>query len=504
MKIASAAAMKEMDRFAIEEMGVPSLRLMENAAHAVAKQVCQLAGLWEGSVVIFSGAGNNGGDGVACARFLMQRGYQVRCFLCGSREKMTPDLQQMERRLVAAGGILEPFSEEAARGALETAVVIVDALFGTGLNSPLRGDGLLAVQLINESPAKVVACDIASGVSADTGEILKDAVQADVTVTFSMAKPGQLLPPGLRCTGQLVVAEIGIPEAAKKSQSILGELITPEQVQKLFRPRRTDAHKGDFGKLLLVCGSVGFTGAAAMAAKAALRAGAGLIFLGVPRSVYPIVASKLDEVMVFPLPDDAEGRIAAAAIPEILKRLTGMTACLIGPGLGRSDAVLELVQAALQNQNHVPIVLDADGINALEGHIDVLRGATCPVVLTPHDGEFARLGGDLKTQNRLDAAQALSQQTGAVVVLKGHRTVIADGADRYVNLPGNPGMATGGSGDVLAGMLASFLGQGLLAVDAARAAVCLHGAAGDLCAQEIGQYGMTPTDLIAAIPRLLP
>lgn len=208
--------------------------------------------------------------------------------------------------------------------------------------------------------------------------------------------------------------------------------------------------------------------------------------------------------MVFPLPDDAEGRIAAAAIPEILKRLTGMTACLIGPGLGRSDAVLELVQAALQNQNHVPIVLDADGINALEGHIDVLRGATCPVVLTPHDGEFARLGGDLKTQNRLDAAQALSQQTGAVVVLKGHRTVIADGADRYVNLTGNPGMATGGSGDVLAGMLASFLGQGLLAVDAARAAVCLHGAAGDLCAQEIGQYGMTPTDLIAAIPRLLP
>ena len=181
-----------------------------------------------------------------------------------------------------------------------------------------------------------------------------------------------------------------------------------------------------------------------------------------------------------------------------------MTACLIGPGLGRSDAVLELVQAALQNQNHVPIVLDADGINALEGHIDVLRGATCPVVLTPHDGEFARLGGDLKTQNRLDAAQALSQQTGAVVVLKGHRTVIADGADRYVNLTGNPGMATGGSGDVLAGMLASFLGQGLLAVDAARAAVCLHGAAGDLCAQEIGQYGMTPTDLIAAIPRLLP
>lgn len=241
-----------------------------------------------------------------------------------------------------------------------------------------------------------------------------------------------------------------------------------------------------------------------MAAKAALRAGAGLIFLGVPRSVYPIVASKLDEVMVFPLPDDAEGRIAAAAIPEILKRLTGMTACLIGPGLGRSDAVLELVQAALQNQNHVPIVLDADGINALEGHIDVLRGATCPVVLTPHDGEFARLGGDLKTQNRLDAAQALSQQTGAVVVLKGHRTVIADGADRYVNLTGNPGMATGGSGDVLAGMLASFLGQGLPAVDAARAAVCLHGAAGDLCAQEIGQYGMTPTDLIAAIPRLLP
>lgn len=504
MKIASAAAMREMDRYAIEEMGVSSLDLMEHAALAVADQVCRLAKAPEGAVVIFSGAGNNGGDGVACARFLLQRGYQVRCFLCGAREKMTPDLRQMERRLQAAGGALEPFSAASARRAAAHAAVLVDALFGTGLNAPLRGDGLAAVQIINESGARVVACDIASGVSADTGEILEDAVQADVTVTFSMAKPGQLLPPGLRCTGRLVVAEIGIPQEAKARQRVLGELIAPEQVRTLLPPRRADAHKGDFGKLLLVCGSVGFTGAAAMAARAALRAGAGLISLGVPACVYPIVASKLDEVMVFPLPDDGQGHISAAAASEVLRRLPGMTACLIGPGLGRSEAVLELVRAALQNQDHVPIVLDADGINALEGHIDVLRGATCPVVLTPHDGEFARLGGDLKAYNRLDAAQVLSEQTGAVVVLKGHRTVVASGQSRYVNLTGNPGMATGGSGDVLAGMLVSFLGQGLPAVDAARAAVCLHGAAGDLCAEEIGQYGLTPTDLIAAIPRLLP
>jgi hydroxyethylthiazole kinase-like uncharacterized protein yjeF len=504
MKIASAQTMKEMDRCAIDELGVSSLMLMENAAHAVAEQVCALAAPQDGGIVVFAGTGNNGGDGAACARFLLERGYHVRCFLCGPREKMTPDLLQMERRLIAAGGRLEQFTRPEAEFALHSASVVVDALFGTGLNKPLQGESLLAVQMINHSVAKVVACDIASGVSADTGEILGDAVFADVTVTFSMAKPGQLLSPGLRCTGQLVVAEIGIPQEAMENRTLLGELITPNDVRPLFPARQPDAHKGNFGKLLLLCGSIGYTGAAAMAAQAALRAGAGLIYLGVPQSIYPILAAKLDEVMVFPLPDDEAGRLSAQALPKILQHLAGMSACLMGPGLGRSSQVRELVRGVLQENSSVPVVLDADGINALEGHIDVLRGATCPVVLTPHDGEFARIGGNLAGSNRLDAASTLAAELGAVVVLKGHRTIVTDGKARFVNTTGNPGMAVGGSGDVLAGMMVSFMGQGLPTLDAARAAVCLHGAAGDLCAQEIGEYGMTPTDLIRTIPRLLP
>ena len=494
--------MKEIDRYAIEKLGIPSTLLMEHAASAVAETVWQLMEQTPHMVTVFCGAGNNGGDGVACARLLLKRGCRVRCFLCGAREKMTADTTEMEHRLIAAGGLLEPFSEETARNALEQSAVAVDALFGTGLNAPLRGIGLQAAQLINQSAVQVVSCDIASGVATDTGEILGEAVHADVTVTFSMAKPGQLLAPGLYCTGRLEVVPIGIPEQAMENREIVGTLLTEEKILPLFPRRRRDAHKGDFGKLLLLCGSVGFTGAAAMAARAALRSGAGLVSLGVPRTIYPILAAKLDEAMVFPLPEDENGHLSAEAATEICSRLSKCDACLFGPGLGRGVGVLPVLEAILQQKK--PVVLDADGINALEGHIDVLRGAACPVVLTPHDGEFARLGGDLQQFDRFQAATELARTTGSVVVLKGYRTVITDGAVLSVNTTGNPGMATGGSGDVLAGILVSFLGQGLAPLDAAQAAVYLHGAAGDHCAATIGEYGMLPSDLIDAIPRLLP
>lgn len=267
-------------------------------------------------------------------------------------------------------------------------------------------------------------------------------------------------------------------------------------------PRAADTHKGDYGRVLLLCGSRGLTGAAALAARAALRTGAGLISLGVPVSVYPILAVKLDEVMVFPLPDDAAGRLCPAALPELLPRLEACDACLMGPGLGRSAGVTELVRTVLR-ESRVPLVVDADGINALEGRKEELREAQCPVVLTPHDGEFLRLGGD-GTADRFAATLALSRQTGAVVLRKGHRTIITDGTQLRMNTTGNPGMATGGSGDALAGILLALLGFSLSLLDAASAAAWIHGAAGDLAAEEIGQYGMTPSDLIERIPRLLP
>lgn len=280
------------------------------------------------------------------------------------------------------------------------------------------------------------------------------------------------------------------------------------QIRQLLPVRPRFSHKGDFGRVLLVCGSVGFTGAAALAARAALRTGAGLITVATPRQVWPIVAAKLDEPMVMPMAEDKAGRLSLQAVPALAQLLAKADACLIGPGLGRSEELDALV-AALVGEARCPVVLDADGINAMAGHIDRLREAACPLILTPHDGEFLRLSpgaalppADFDT--RADRAMMLARQLGAVVLLKGYRTAITDGKRLYRNETGNPGMATGGSGDVLAGMLVSLLGQGLAPLEAAAAAAWLHGAAGDRCAAERGEYGMTPSDLIDAASRLLP
>ena len=272
-----------------------------------------------------------------------------------------------------------------------------------------------------------------------------------------------------------------------------------EQVLSLMPDRDVDAHKGNFGKILLLCGSKGYTGAAYLAAMGALRSGAGLVFLGVPESIYTIEAVKLNEAIVFPLPDSG-GKLSADAIPEILNRLSHMDAVLIGPGLGLSEGVFQVVKAVLEYAS-CPVVLDADGINLIAPHKDILRGRTAPTILTPHGGEFARLGG--RSGERRMAAEAMAKDLGAIVLLKGHRTVITDGYTTYINPTGNPGMAVGGSGDVLAGIITALIGQGIAPLEAAACGAWLHGAAGDLCAAELGQYGMLPTDMVNVLPRLL-
>lgn len=264
--------------------------------------------------------------------------------------------------------------------------------------------------------------------------------------------------------------------------------------------RDPNGHKGDFGKLLLVCGAVGYAGAPMLAARAALRTGAGLVYLGVPQSIYPIVAGAVAEAVVFPLPD-RDGMLDLAALPLLKERLCDCDACLIGCGLGRSESVTRLV-AALLSESRCPTVVDADGINALQGHIDILRGTSCPVILTPHDGEFRRLGGQPDGDRRAEVVRFV-RQTGTTLLLKGHRTLICGSGEHYVNRTGNAGMATGGSGDALAGIMTALLGLGLPPVRAAAAAAWLHGAAGDLCARELGQYAMLPSDLIERLPRLL-
>ena len=273
-----------------------------------------------------------------------------------------------------------------------------------------------------------------------------------------------------------------------------------EKVLSILPDRAEDARKGDFGKILLLCGSKGYTGAAYLAAMGALRSGAGLLFLGVPESIYAIEAVKLNEAIVFPLPDKG-GKLSNRAIPEILERLPKMDAVLIGPGLGQSGDVLAVVRMVLQAAQ-CPVVLDADGINVVAPHKDIVRGRTSATILTPHAGEFTRLGGSTET-DRMTAAEQMAQDLNCVILLKGHNTVITDGRTTYINPTGNPGMAVGGSGDVLAGIITALLGQGIAPLEAAACGAWLHGAAGDLCASEIGQYGMLPSDMVNVLPRLL-
>jgi len=502
MKLATSAQMRELDAYAIHTLGIPSDQLMTRAAGHVARAAMGFTGSNK-TAAVFCGSGNNGGDGIAAAASLKRHGHRVRVFLTGSRKKMTPDALEMERRFMKIGGTVEEFSssDETVGAYLAECGVIIDAMFGIGLHSELRENARLAVSLINAANVPVVAADIPSGIEADTGARLGDAVRADVTVTFTLPKPGHFIGAGAFCTGTLEITDIGIPAQLSDALQTDTHAVFPPEV---FLPhRKRDSHKGDYGRLLLLCGSTGYTGAASLAAQAAVRGGAGLVHLGVPAAIYEITAVKNMEAMPFPLPCDERGRLTEAALPRILDKLAGCNACLVGPGLGRSPALTGLV-TALVRRSEIPMILDADGINAVGGNIDILDEAACPLILTPHEGEFRRLGGNTAEAGRLAAARSFATGHGCTLVLKGPGTLSAlPGGTVYVNTTGNPGMAKGGSGDVLAGLLAAFLGQGLPPERAAYTAVFVHGMAGDLCARRFGEYGMTPSDMIAALPEVL-
>jgi len=502
MKLMTASQMRAMDAEAINVLGVPSTLLMTNAARHVADAALELLDQNGGSAAVFCGPGNNGGDGVAAASRLLKKGVRVRAFLVGSREKMTPDTTEMERRLQEDGGVLEDFRDAAdIESYVSHCDVIIDALFGIGLNSELRGDALDAVRLINASAARVVSADIPSGVETDTGRILGDAVRADITVTFTFAKPGQFIEPGCTCCGSVRLAEIGIPQKLVRDAETDVHTVSPGEIT--LPRRRRDTHKGDYGRDLIIAGSVGYSGAPVLAARAASAMGAGLVSLGVPQAIYTIAAVKCDEEMPFPLPDSAEGSLGGLAAYEILERLKRSDVCLVGPGLGRCQTVSEIVFSILRNSD-VPVIIDADGINAVAENIDILDETHAPVILTPHPGEFKRLGGDALSGDRLGEARRFACEHGCILVLKGHRTITAlpDGS-AYINTTGGPALAKGGSGDVLAGMIASLVGQKFPVKDAVLAAVYLHGLTGDLCAQRYGEYSVNAAKLIDMLPEAI-
>lgn len=506
MKLATAAQMRKLDRQAIQEREIPSIDLMERAAEGVAEAALELLPLRPGKcrAAVLCGAGNNGGDGIAAARILFLKGVRVRAFLVGSYEKMTPDALEETRRLSECGVELEQFDPEDltqsawARGSH----MLIDAIFGVGLSREIAPDSAYAaaIRLMNECSGTVVAADIASGVEADTGRVLGCAAKADKTVTFTFKKIGQAVGDGALLSGDVTVWDIGIPEDLQSSMVCAVQTVERDFAKAALPPRQADGHKGTFGKLLIVGGSVGFTGAPCLTAAASVRSGCGLVYLGIPQAIWAVEAAKCVSAMPFPLPSK-NGMLSYKALQDVETKLAGCDVLALGPGLGRSPHTERLVLELLERTEQ-PVVLDADGINALAGHIDVLdRRKGRGTILTPHDGEFARIGGDLSHSDRVRAAREFAVQHGCVLVLKGHRTVTATPAGNVlVNTTGNSGLAKGGSGDVLTGVIAALLAQGCTAARAAALGVWLHGRAGDLAAERLTEYAMTPEDVIGALP----
>ena len=505
MKIATAEQMKRIDRRAIREFGLPGTVLMENAAAAALSEMERFFdGLAGTRVGVICGKGNNGGDGLALARRLMIRGVPVRVALlspfaavAGEAKVNLSVLRKMDAEIIANA------SSRQLADLIAWSDILVDAMLGVGLSSPLKGIYALATAKMNSSGKPVVALDIPTGIDADSGKVLGSAVSADLTVTMALLKRGLVLSPGSEHAGIVRVADIGIPAQAVEQESITHELLDRGYAWGLLGPRKRESHKGDFGHLLVLAGSLGKAGAAIMTARAALRTGAGLVSVAAPNSLVPIIQQSLSEAMCIPAAESIDGTLGIGAETELLQAAARMTACALGPGLS-THAETALTVRNLIPRLAVPLVIDADGLNALAGSLDVLKQAQCPVIVTPHPGEMARLLGVSASQvqqDRIGNASAFAEKYTVTVVLKGAGTVIAspDGSV-FINSTGNPGMATGGTGDALTGMIGSLLAQGYTAEQAACLGVFLHGAAGDLAAGEKGEQGMIAGDLIEKIP----
>ena len=506
LRVLTARQMRDADRRTIDDIGLPSIVLMENAGRQVVAAIESLIeDLPSRRLAVVCGTGNNGGDGFVVARALHQRGLEPAVLVIGTAAEVRGDARI---NLDVLGHLGVPVVEVAdassweLHGSLATgADVVIDALMGTGLSRALTGLHETIVADLNASEAAVVAVDLPSGLSADTPDLIGPAVRASLTVTLGAPKVPLVLPPAEHLAGDVVVADIGIPtEVIDEADGPRLFLLTREYVRGLVAPRSPEAHKGDFGRVLVVAGSRGMTGAAALAGRAALRAGAGLVTVATPASVQPIVAAMGAEFMTLPLPE-SDGAVNAEAAAVVLAADADVIA--IGPGLGRGTGVTAFVRALLA-ECETPLVVDADALNACAGDAALLVGRDDrPVVITPHPGEMARLVGastDDVQANRLGVAREFAVRHHVTVVLKGYRTlVVTPAGDVFVNPTGTPGMATAGSGDVLTGMLASELAQLLDPERAAQLAVYLHGLAGELADADEGDVSMVAGDIVRHI-----
>ena len=511
MKTVTAGQMQEIDRKTIMDIGIPGIVLMENAGRGTFLQLKKHFPDIRKKASVICGKGNNGGDGFVIARHLLNDGFDVKVYLLSSLEGLKGDALANSKIYLNLNGLIKEIDSEDQWKNEETALahsgIIIDAMLGTGLSSEVRGLYRHVINRVNAlSHVPVLAVDIPSGIDATDGRILGTAIEADLTCTFGLPKLGHILLPGSSHTGRLEIVDIGIPQAVVKDAGLKISISEEKELKGLIPRRAENTHKGTFGHVFILAGSPGKTGAAVMAARAAMRTGAGLVTVGIPQSLNSILETKLTEEMTQPLPDVSGGFLGPVSLETILEAMKDKTVSAIGPGISVQSETVKLLHELL-NRLEIPLVIDADGLNIIAEKPEILKKIKVPVILTPHPGELARLMKTSTTDiqgNRLGAATEFAQQFGVTVVLKGAKTIIAsrDG-DAYINTTGNPGMAGAGMGDVLTGIISALLAQGLSHIDACRLGVFVHGRIADLIAENRHSTGILATDIIDKIPETL-
>lgn len=502
MKIISIAQMKAAEQYAIDH-GISALQLMENAGTAAARKIME-AVPQKGTCTVICGAGNNGGDGFVVARRLHEAGYTVWVVLAAG-EPRTAEASAMYRQLNGRNMLMYRYTDDPVRykRLFSLSTLLVDAVFGTGFHGEVDAGIAGLFDAMNASGRPVFALDMPSGANADSGFAAVHAIRATATITFAAVKAGQLEPPASSYCGKLWMVEIGIPDAGLPQDAT--ELLDRMFLKRVLPVRDPESNKGSYGRLLCLCGSKRYPGAAYMSGTASARCGAGLVTVGAPEVLWDILASRFSEVMILPLPQTDAGGLSLEALDDILQFAERCSCVLIGCGITQESETASLVRELLPRLQGT-VVLDADGINACAGHIDVLRASQADLVLTPHPGEMSRLCGKTVAEvqaDRENCAVSFARETGVTLVLKGAGTLIAAPDGRlFRNNSGNPGLAKGGSGDVLAGMVAGLAAQGIDPTLAACAAVHIHGLAADRCAEKSSQYAMLPTDLFMEIPQI--
>lgn len=503
MKIVSNKEMRDIESIAINTVGIPSICLMENAGRIVAEHSKEyLLKNKKNNVIILCGKGNNGGDGYVAARYLFNSGFDVKVFITTSSAAILGDAKKNLDIIINMGIFVAEILQKEQLKFFEKNIkecdIVIDALYGTGLDREITGISKELIEIVNRSGKYIISIDIPSGINGDNGRVEGCAVKANETITMQFMKKGIAVYPGVEHSGNVVVADIGIPKNLIDSFKCKYHLISQTDV--ILPKRSRNTHKGDYGKLLIIAGSKNMTGAAALCAMSAIKTGCGIVKLAVPKTIQPILQESLKEIITYGV-DDKNGAFYKGSVEEVLNIAKSVDAVAIGPGLSNSEDIKTFIKEIILRIDK-PIVLDADALNALSNMVDIIYGKD--IILTPHMGEMSRLLGisiDDINKNIYDTVEKFVDKYKVTLVLKGSRTVIGNSTEGiYINCTGNPGMATAGSGDVLTGMISSFLVQGLSSIKAAVYGVFYHGRAGDLAAEHYGEYSVTATNIIEHIP----